>query len=142
MVILGIDWGKIFSIPFWLEVNPGELSDRFEKIFLLVLLVCYASYGAIKLVQRQLIAKRQFIKAKFLQKVGTYLLTMAFSFSFIFFFRYEAIPVLGGRFWILIWVLMGIGWFIYLLLYFLKELPQQLKALEKRNKLKKYFSSK
>lgn len=142
MVFLGIDWGKIFSIPFWLEVNPGELSEGFERFFLVVLIICYALYGASKLGQKQLIAKRSFIIAKFIQKVGTYFLTMAVCFTFIFFFRYEAIPVLGGRFWIFIWLVMGLVWLIYLAKYYLKELPSQLKELENRNRLRKYFVKK
>ena len=139
MVILGIDWGKIFSLPFWLVVNPGELSDSFEKIFLLVLLVCYALYGASYFGEKKLIAKRNFIKANFLHKTGSYFLTVAVSFTFIFFFRYEAIPVLGGRFWIMIWLIMDVVWFIYLLRYYLKEIPRQQKELDKKRQMKKYL---
>ena len=139
MVFLGIDWGKILSVPFWLTVNPGELSDRFEKIFLVVLLVCYAFYGAGYFGEKKLIAKRSFIKANFLHKTGSFFLTMAVSFTFIFFSRYEAIPVLGGRFWIMIWLLMGITWFLYLLRFYLKELPRQQKELDQKRQLKKYL---
>jgi len=141
MIFLGIDWGKIFSVPFWLEVNPGELSDRFEKFFLLVLLVSYSLYGISYLRQWQLGKKLAFIKVKFWKKLGTFCLTMAVSFTFIFFFRYEAIPVLGGRFWIFIWLLLGIIWFIYLIRYYLKELPSQLKDFEEKKKLKKYLDN-
>lgn len=139
MIFLGIDWGKIFSVPFWLVVNPGELSDRFEKIFLLVLLVCYVLYGVSHLRQWQLRKKLGFIKIKFWKKIGTFCLTMAVAFTFIFFFRYEAIPVLGGRFWIFIWLVMGIVWFIYLVKYYLKDLPSQLKDFEEKKKMNKYL---
>ena len=44
MVFLGIDWGKIFSVPFWLDVRPGELSPLFEKYFLFVLAVSVSFY--------------------------------------------------------------------------------------------------
>ena len=142
MVFLGIDWGKILSVPFWLDVNPGELSERFEKIFLIVLLICYAAYAASKLGERQLISKRIFIKAKFLHKIGTYFLAMAVCFTFIFFFRYEAIPVLGGRFWIFIWLIMGIVWAISLINFYLNKLPLQLKEMENKNRLRKYFIKK
>ena len=139
MVFLGIDWGKIFSVPFWLEVNPGELSDRFEKIFLVVLAVSYFFYGLSWLMEKKLKAKREFIKVKFWKKVGNFCLTMAISFTFIFFFRYEAIPVLGGRFWILIWLIMGAVWLIYLVRYCLIIVPNQLKELQDKQKFHRYL---
>src|SRR4030042_3104253 len=139
MVFLGIDWGKIFSVPFWLEVNPGELSERFERIFLVVLAISYLLYGLSKLLNRNLNRKREFIKAKFWQKVSNLCITAAVSFSFIFFFRYEAIPVLGGRFWILAWVIMGFSWLIYLVKYFFVDLKRDLNDLEHKKRLNKYL---
>ena len=139
MVFLGIDWGKIFSIPFWLDVNPGELSPRFEKIFLFVLFVSYLVYFLSKFFEKRLTARRNFIKAKFLQKNASFCLFMAVSCTFIFFFRYEAIPILGGRFWIFIWLLTGLIWFIFLLKYYLVTIPQQLADLEAKQKKDKYL---
>jgi len=139
MVFLGIDWGRIFSVPFWLEVNPGELSDRFEKIFLIVLFICYGLFWAGKLWEKQLIKKRNFLTGKFVQKAGSFFITMAISFTFVFFFRYEAIPVLGGRFWVFIWLIVGLAWFIYLIKYYFVDLQQQLGEYKKKQNLKKYF---
>ncbi|OGY40627.1 MAG: hypothetical protein A2Y82_05280 [Candidatus Buchananbacteria bacterium RBG_13_36_9] len=139
MVFLGIDWGRIFSVPFWLEVNPGELSDRFEKIFLIVLFICYGLFGAGKLWEKQLIKKRNFLTGRFVQKAGSFFITMAISFTFVFFFRYEAIPVLGGRFWVFIWLIAGLAWFIYLIKYYFVDLQLQLGEYKKKQNLKKYF---
>jgi hypothetical protein len=142
MVFLGIDWGKIFSLPFWLEVNPGDLSDLFEKMFLAVLIICYVLYAASKIGEKRFIKRRDFIDAKFLSKVANYLLTVAVTFTFIFFFRYEAIPYLGARFWILFWLLMDLIWFIYLVRFYIKEIPKQKKELEQKYRIKKYFVKK
>ena len=139
MIFLGIDWGKLFSIPFWLNVNPGELSDRFEKIFLVVLFFCYAFYGLSILLNRRLKIKREFIRAKFWQKAANYFLTVAISFTFIFFFRYEAIPVLGGRFWIFLWLVMDFTWLGYLLKYYFLDMPKYLAELENKKRLGKYL---
>lgn len=139
MVFLGIDWGKIFSVPFWLEVNPGELSDSFEKFFFAVLFINYGLYFASKAYKKKLIAKREFIKAKFCQKIANYVLTMAVSFTFIFFFRYEAIPFLGGRFWVFFWLVAVLAWFIYLVRYYLVNVKNQLHDLGKKKKLKQYL---
>lgn len=142
MVFLGIDWGKIFSVTFWLEVNPGELSDLFEKFFFAVLAINYGLYFVSKLYQKKLIAAREFIKAKFCQKAANFFLTMAVSFTFIFFFRYEAIPFLGGRFWIFIWLLAGLAWAIYLVRYYFVHVTNQLKDLDKKQKFNKYLVKK
>ena len=139
MVFLGIDWGKIFSIPFWLEVNPGELSPRFEKIFLFALFVSYLFYFLSKFLEKRLTARRNFIKAKFLQKTASFCLFMAVSFTFIFFFRYEAIPILGGRFWVFIWLVTGLVWLSFLLKYYFITIPKQLAALETKQKKEKYL---
>lgn len=142
MVFLGIDWGKIFSLSFWLDVNPGDLSDSFEKMFLVVLIVCYVFFAASKIGEKKLISRRDFIMAKYLSKVASFLLTMAVVFTFIFFFRYEAIPYLGGRFWVLVWVIMGLAWVIYLVRYYLVEIARQKQEQEKKNKLRKYLVKK
>jgi hypothetical protein len=142
MVFLGIDWGKIFSVPFWLEVNPGDLSDLFEKMFLAVLIICYVFYAVSKIGERKLINKRNFILAKFCSKVANYLLTVAVSFTFIFFFRYEAIPYLGGRFWILLWAIMAVAWGIYLIRYYVVDYAKQKKEMENKQKLRKYLVKK
>lgn len=139
MVFLGIDWGKIFSAPFWLNVNPGELSDQFEKFFLVVLIINYGLYFVSKFWQKKLIASREFIKVKFCQKTANFFLTMAVSFTFIFFFRYEAIPFLGGRFWTLLWLIGGLIWLIYLARYYLVHVINQLKELDKKQKFNKYL---
>jgi hypothetical protein len=140
MVILGIDWGKVFSIPFWLEVDPGVLSVRFERIFLFVLFVSYLVYFLSKFWQKRLVARRNFIKANFLNKTATFCLTMAVSFSFIFFFRYEAIPILGGRFWIFIWILMGLVWVILLIRHYFMIMPKQMEELAAKKKRSKYLN--
>lgn len=139
MVFLGIDWGKIFSVPFWLDVRPGELSPLFEKYFLAVLIVNYSCYGLSKLIVRQMMAKRSFIIAKLWQKIGSFCLTMAVSFSFIFFFRYEAIPILGGRFWVLVWLITGFIWLVYLIRYYFVDVKYKLADLAKRQQYEKYL---
>lgn len=139
MVYFGIDWGKIFSVPFWLEAYPGDLSPYFERLFLGVLIINYAGFGIIKYFQKRLIAKREFILANFWAKAANMFLTMAVSFSFIFFFRYEAIPILGGRFWVFVWLLIGIVWSGYLIWFYLIKVPEQFKELEKKQSKAKYL---
>ena len=139
MVFLGIDWGKIFSVPFWLEVSPGELSPRFEKIFLAVLFICYFFFLLSKLADKPLVAKRDYIMAKFVEKTASFFLFVAVSFTFIFFFRYEAIPLLGGRFWILAWIITDLIWAFYLAKYYFVIIPKQKQDLEEKQQKEKYL---
>jgi hypothetical protein len=141
MVFLGIDWGKLSKLSFWLEVSPGELSSLFEKYFLGILAINYLIYLASFLYRRKLIAKKSFIMARFIEKIGNFTLSMAVSFTFIFFFRYEAIPVLGGRFWVLIWIIVAVIWLISLIRYYFIKIPQQRRELEERLKRNKYIIS-
>ncbi|HDQ22878.1 MAG TPA: hypothetical protein ENN28_02775 [Candidatus Uhrbacteria bacterium] len=141
MAFLGIDWGKILSVPFWLDVRPGELSPLFEKYFLAVLFFSYFFYFLSCFLKKRFVSRRNFIKANFWRKFSTFCLTMAVSFTFIFFFRYEAIPFLGGRFWILIWLIAGIIWLGFLLKYYFINLPQELKKLEEKKKFSQYLSN-
>lgn len=139
MIFLGIDWGKLVSAPFWLDVSPGDLSPLFEKYFLAITIIAWAAYGLSWFIGKRLSARRNYIKAKFYQKIGTFCITMAASFSFIFFFRYEAIPFLGGRFWVLIWAIGGLIWLIYLIKYYFVNLKQQLASLVEKQKKDKYL---
>jgi len=65
---------------------------------------------------------------------------MAVSFSFIFFFRYESIPILGGRFWIFIWILMGLVWVILLIRHYFMIMPKQMEELAAKKKRSKYLN--
>jgi len=126
-------------VPFWLEVSPGELSKGFEAFFIIVLIINYLVYISSKIIQKRLTSTRSYIKAKFWQKTANFSLTMAVSFSFIFFFRYEAIPYLGGRFWILLWLIVGIVWIVYLMKYYFIEMPKQLNDLASKQQKEKYL---
>jgi len=122
-----------------LEVSPGELSSLFEKYFLVVTIIAWLTYLVSKFFEKRLSSRRDYIKARFLQKIATFCATMAATFSFIFFFRYEAIPVLGGRFWVMIWGVVGIIWLGYLIKYYVVNITQQKMELEEKQRKDKYL---
>jgi hypothetical protein len=86
-----------------------------------------------------MVSRREFIRADYLAKTANFFLTMAVSFTFIFFFRYEAIPFLGGRFWILIWALGGLAWLIYLVRYYFVHVRKAISDLAQKQKINKYL---
>ena len=138
-MFLGIDFNKFLSLDFWFETRPGELSSQFETIFLVIVIACYVLYGVSILLVRGKTKRKNFVKAKFWQKVRSFWITLAITISFIFFFRYEAIPVLGGRFWSLFWALGAIVWAGYLLNNYFRVVPKQIQDVEQTKVFMKYL---
>lgn len=138
-MFLGIDWGKFVQPSFWMESRPGALSTRFEIIFLVTVIVLYGLYIMAKVLRGKLLDAGDKIYAKFWQAFASFALTMAVWFTFIFFFRYEAIPYLGGRYWFFIWGVTFVGWFGWLLYRYYKVLPQQVAQREERLAKKKFI---
>ena len=124
---------NLFSSAYWFELIPGPIGQD-GKIFFLVLLVIFligAIFSAIykrksKLYKRTLIRSYDFF-------AGNFILAIIF-----FFFRYENLPFLSGRFWLAAWFLLIIGW-LYFILKDLKGLPEKKKEVELRKIREKYI---
>lgn len=124
---------NLFSSAYWFELIPGPLGQS-GKIFFLILLLVFL-IGAIataiykkrtKLYKRTLIRAYDFF-------VGNFVLAIIF-----FFFRYENLPFLSGRFWLAAWFLLIIGW-LYYILKDLKGLPEKRKEAELKKIKEKYI---
>ncbi len=124
---------NLFSSSYWFELMPGPLGQS-GKFFFLVLLLVFL-IGAIataigkkrtKLYKRTLIRAYDFF-------AGNFVLAIIF-----FFFRYETLPFLSGRFWLAAWFLLIIGWF-YFIIKDLKGLPEKRKEAELRKMKEKYI---
>lgn len=141
-MLFGIDFLKLFSLTFWLEVSPGTLSTKFEIIFLVVLALCYGLFGIFKYRAHLFNERKNFLHGKFFAKVAGYFLSLAVAFTFIFFFRYEGIPLLGGRFWMLIWFLYAVIEGARLIYFWQKELPQKIVEQNARRRFENYLPKK
>lgn len=138
-MLFGIDLSQLLRLDFWLDAYPGTLSPRFELIFLIILIVNYGLFFLIKQRSNSYNKKKSFILGKFFGRVANLFLTLAVTFTFIFFFRYEGIPILGGRFWMLFWVLGGLGWGIYLIHRFRTDIPEMIAEANARRRFENYL---
>ena len=138
-MFLGIEWGKFLQPQFWLETTPGGLSTRFEIIFFVILIVCYGLYVLAQMLRKRLAKEKNTLYSKYWNQVSSMFLTLAITFTFIFFFRYEAIPYLGGRYWFFIWAVVGITWFVYLLIVYYKKLPEKVRKIIEKKEKQKYL---
>lgn len=124
---------NLFSSSYWFELMPGPLGQS-GKIFFLVLLLVFL-IGAIAAAigkKRTRLYKRTLIRA-YDFFAGNFVLAIIF-----FFFRYETLPFLSGRFWLAAWFLLIIGWF-YFIIKDLKGLPEKRKEAELRKMKEKYI---
>jgi len=101
--------------------------------------VAYGLYLLSKVLRSKLLDAGNKIYAKFWDQFASFSLTMAIWFTFIFFFRYEAIPYLGGRYWFLLWglvLVVRLGWLLYT---YYKVLPVAVAKREERLAKKKFL---
>jgi len=124
---------NLFSSTYWFELIPGPIGQS-GKIFFLALLVIFL-VGAVlttiykkrsKLYKRTLIRSYDFFAANFVLAI------------IFFFFRYENLPFLSGRFWLAAWFLLIIAW-LYFILKDLKGLPEKKKEAELQKIREKYI---
>lgn len=121
---LGIYWRQFIDPSFWLTSNPGDLSRTFEIVFIVILVLFYGGYFIIRKLQKNAMAKKNGTMVEFFRKVSKMLLTMAVIFTFLFFFREEGVPYLGGRYMFFVWALIALVWIGYLKYYFFRRIPK------------------
>lgn len=126
-MFLGIDWGKFASLSFWLQSNPGMLSKTFEIIFIAVLVIGYGSAIIAYLLEQKYFKARQGMIGDFWRKVVKMTVWLSVIFTFLFFFRAEGVPYLGGRYMFLAWLIGAVIWTAYLLNYYFRGIPKKVK---------------
>lgn len=126
---------QLLSVSYWMQSRPGDLSTPFEVLFLVVLIVMYGLYLAARYMQKKEDEVKNRIYAQYWEKFMTFSSTMAITFTFIFFFRYEAVPFLGGRYWTLMWVIITLIWAGILTYRYVRVLPKL--ARERQERLSK-----
>ena len=76
---------------------------------------------------------------RLLAKIASLLGWMGAVALILFFFRYEAVPFLSRRFWYGLWCVGIIIWIVFILRYWLKEVPRQRQERIAKERLKKYL---
>jgi len=83
--------------------------------------------------------ERERYVAAIFAKVGYLLVTMGILGLIWFFFTYEQIPLLGARFWFLVWLLGVVAWVLWILRFTYKQVPSLRQRDKDRIERRKYF---
>jgi len=83
--------------------------------------------------------KTNSLTAKFFGKLSNWGLWTGIIGLFIAFFRYQRSPYLGMRFWLVAWFLTTLVWLVFVLKFFIKDIPRLKKEKIKKQEFKKYL---
>lgn len=139
-MFLGIDWGKFVSLSFWAQSNPGVLSKTFEIIFIGVLVIGYGAAIIAYILEQKYFKAKEGVVGDFWRKVVKMAVYLSVIFTFLFFFRAEGVPYLGGRYMFLAWAIVLIIWTVYLINYYFRGIPKKIKQWQ-QPKAEKPFKS-
>lgn len=139
-MFLGIDWGKFATLSFWAQSNPGTLSKTFEIIFIAVLVIGYGTALIAYLLEKKYFNARQGAVGDFWRKVVKMSVWLSIIFTFLFFFRAEGVPYLGGRYMFLAWFIGLVIWGVYLINYYFRGIPKKIQEWQ-QPKAEKAFKS-
>lgn len=124
---------NLLTWRFWFNLRPESMLPLFKNIFIgvIVLLLLITIITAI-------MQKRKSLYKNFWRR------SYVFSFSnlvigvFFLFFNYERAAFLSARFWLLLWLLVIIGWLIPIFKSY-RVIPLKKEQLEKEKEFKKYI---
>ena len=136
--MFSIDWSSLTDLNFWLNTKPGVLSRNFEILFLAIIFLGFGMWLAAIIIHRKLAKTRHKNEIILSDRLGKMFLSLFIVFSFLFFFRNEGIPFLGGRFWILLWLIWALIWLGAILWQYFRWLPPEAKAINIEKKNDKY----
>ncbi|MFA4818247.1 MAG: hypothetical protein WC621_00155 [Patescibacteria group bacterium] len=130
-------YNQFIDIRYWFASYPGPLAGKF------LLLVQVVIIGGIVGGIGALIIKRMWVKDSLgrtiVGRFGAWGATLAFMFGVSFIFSQTQTPVLGSRFWFLLWLLIGIIWLVRLIYWLLKVVPKQRRQQLERARQSRYW---
>lgn len=135
--MFGIKLIDIISLGFWFSLNPGPITYKFQ----LVLTWLFGGFLILAVVFRILIfsQRKNGLIIKFWRKLFRLCLIMSLIGFILLFFFYEGVPILGARFWFLVWILGVIVWLILALIFLIFKIPKIRKENEGKKQFEKYL---
>ena len=126
---------SFFNPAAYLTAQPAPVDGLTGKIIFGVFLL----FCLLGVVGRIMLEQRTFDRyvIRIMNRWSTCLLTMGFLGLMIFFLSYENIPLLGARFWYVLWVIGFLVWTFFLVRFMTREVP----ALREKN-LREHAKSK
>lgn len=118
-------------------MHPGVLGQEARQVIIVIL----AIFVILSFFSRLLVVlkKDQPHLVKFLKKSYIFWLVNAVILAIWLFFRMEAVPLFGSRFWMLIVGLIDIYWLYLIISYAIKGMPKEKQAREEKKQFNKYL---
>jgi MFS family permease len=126
----------LLSLSYWFSYYPGAFSGF---IFWLVLGLSAAGVviGIILFATSSLF--KDLSSRRIVKRLGKLSIVSGILGLVSFFFTQTNTPLLGSRFWFLLWLITGIVWFIFILRYAFKVVPREREARERNQIYSKYL---
>ena len=105
---------------------------------MIVAIVVFVVVGIVLRLERLLKNKLPEIRV-LNKKLSTWFLTLAVLWAVNLFFSQTATPILGNRFWYLLWGIVGLVWLGFIVNYGLVKLPHTKNARKSREEYLKYL---
>lgn len=128
---------QIFQVSFWFDAFPLPFTTTAFWI-LLCLFLAGLALGFVGLF-----FQTKFLTDKLVKKLWLKLTSFGFSFGLaglvLFFLKYQRIPYLGMRLWLILWLLACVIWFGFIVKYIIIDLPKAREEKKQKEQLLKYI---
>lgn len=129
---------NLFRLSYWFTLSPAPLSIVGQRVFLgLFIIVFLVGIGG------RILATRYQVRSKLItrvyRKLGALGLTMGLWGFLLWFFFFEGVYLLAGRFWFLVWGIIFLVWGGKIFYLARVKLPQQEKTVREQEEFEKYL---
>ena len=129
-------FGELLTLSYWFEYYPGPFAG------VLYWSVLGAAAGAV-LIGLVLAFTTRVVKdagwRRVAARLGNLLLTVGVLALLSFFFTQTSTPLLGSRFWFVLWLLIALSWLWFIMRYALTVAPQERAERAKQQEYQKYL---
>lgn len=132
-----MNFNQLLSFKYFFTLRPGVLSVETRQLMLIVFGVCLVLFFVFRALAY--VKKEQLSLVKLFKKIYIFWLVNALMGFIWLFFRAEAVPLLGARFWILFLFIVDLVWLFYIIKYGVKQMPKEKKEKEEQKLFKKYL---
>jgi len=127
--------GNLFTLNFWLNSRPGELTPVMQKVFIafvVILLIVGIVLFVIKKNNQKSLYKNSWEKLINFSVANTIIGVL------LLFFTYELIQFLSARFWFLLWFIEMMLW-LFSIYKEISKIPKIKEEIAANKKIKQYI---
>ena len=124
-------------LGYWFSLTPSPIVGGAVTLWTVIGFLCLIAGALVaSLIVRR--TAQAFLRQPW-ARVSRLLVWNGILLFVLLFFRYEGVPFLGARFWVLLLVLMDGAWCIAIARHFLAKLPAQRRAWEEEQRKQRYL---